>query len=159
MSMKNRLFIAAGVAAVGMLGASAYYHVRNRERDRRASSFLKLIRETLVAGDLGSLSLTAFNPDYLQALKEKGKGPIATLPRSTAHKKAQTIKDALNWYNDDEGVIYGVFDSLNSKVKVSQVADAFLSDHSTSLLHALLSSLSEDEFKIVKDKIKKRKDY
>jgi hypothetical protein len=157
--MNTKAYKAAGVGAGVLLVGAVFLSVRHSNRDKRASLFLKVLRELIDGGSIGELKESAFNPRYLAVLKTKVKGVIPVIPKSRAIALAKTIYGSWHWYNDDEDAIYGVFDKLKSKVMVSQVADSYLSEHGAGLLTHLSDKLSEAEFNKIKQQVNNLKDY
>lgn len=75
-----------------------------------------------------------------------GKGKNVTLlTYATAVGKADAINDSLNWYNDDEERIYGIFRSLNAQTQVASIVDQYRARHKADLLATLQDYLSKDE--------------
>lgn len=157
MTRTAKISIAGGVVVGLVLVLRAKAKTEQKKED--AESFRQLLRETIIASSLGALGQTAFNPEYLKNLIDAGKQGIPILTPQKAKELAKDIADAWSWYNDNEAAIYGVFEKLNSRVKVSQVAKAYLEDEDTGLLGDLMSKLSEEEFTKIKARLNKLKDY
>ena len=157
--MASKALKYAGVTIGLLLVASVGASVRAAGRDRRAGDFRKLLRETIVAGSVGGLANTAFNPHYRKSLTAQRGKVLRSLPQKKAEDYADEINGALKWYNDDEDAIHAVFAKLTNKLKVSQVAAAFLDRHKAELLPKLIDRLSDAEFTRIKNRIKSLPDH
>ena len=143
----------AGVTTAFILTIVIYFNIRNRNRDKLATGFIKTLEKHLnISGGTLDAEL-AFNVNYLDRIKSdfpSSQRIIRLLP-DVARRKAYKIKNAWGW-NDDEEAVYSVFRGLKDKVQVSDIAKQYIViDGGISLLDKLKERLNTKERKIVLD--------
>ena len=81
-----------------------------------------------------------FNPNYWQR-----KLPAKIITESFSRKYSDDIYNAYGYFNDDENVIYGVFEQMKTKSQVSYLAYKFNQYYNRSLIEYLRSFLNDSE--------------
>lgn len=112
----------------GVLGTGTYFAFRKiiPEKGKRIT-------------DDAETDVSENNPfSYTKFLSQKIPTGTALFKVATARANAKQIYDSLNTYfNDDEDIVIGVFNSISSKVKVSQVCQQFFDMYKKDILEYL----------------------
>lgn len=121
----------------GVVGTGAYF------------AFRKLIpkKEERILED-AETAVSENNPfSYTKFLSQTIPPGTPLLRVETARAAAKQIYDALNtFFNDDEDIVIGVFNSLSSKVKVAQVAQQFFNMYKKDILEYLKTGAKTFDF-------------
>lgn len=108
---------------------------------KKILSFLGLIPDTNESENLDQMyGEDYFSPDYHKKIDNPN-----YLTQSSVNWVCESIYDTKSWYNDDEPKLYGIFESINSKTKISQVAEKFNLIYGRSLLGFIQSFLNDSE--------------
>ncbi len=158
---RNTLVVIGSLAAMGA-AYTTYASYKGRHQDRLAAALLKELRKKFNPGIYGLSAEAAFDLDYKDRVLRKVSGQVAILSSDEALKKAQSIHSSFaHWLRggDDEDRIYGVFRSLDDKVQVSQVAQAYYRKYHVNLIDKLEDKLTEEEINIILEIVKNLNPY
>jgi len=121
----------------GVLGTGAYF------------AFRKIIpsRDERITED-AETDVSENNPfSYTKFLSQSIPTGTGLFKVATARANAKQIYDSLNtWFDDDEDIVIGVFNSISSKVKVAQVAQAFFDMYKKDILEYLKTGKKTFDF-------------
>ena len=130
--------------AVVLLGTGAIYgtyRVVARKMDREAAKFIvKLEAQQVPSGDQMEEN-SGFDTGFAYRMREKYGNKLIQLKQHAAEQLAIKIANAWNWWGDSEKEVLSVFRSINDKVQLSQVAEAYQAEVGVSLLDDLLDRL------------------
>lgn len=151
--MKKVIGLQVAATAVGLiLMGTTYIALRNRKRDKLATSLLAKLNTKLNPITKGLSNEEALDVNYANKVMNAIAASIVVLKGSTATRYANEIHKAFRpWYRggDLEDNVYAVFRNLKDKVQVSQVAKAYQRDYRVSLRDQLENRFDKDEIKIV----------
>lgn len=97
-----------------------------------------------------------FDPDYYKQFLANS--PLV-LTENDAKKYIDKLYNAYGIFNDDEAVVYGVFEALKTKSQVSWLSGKFFSKYGVSLKEYLRSFLNDSEMAKVASIINKLPKY
>ncbi|WP_271769175.1 hypothetical protein [Aquimarina algiphila] len=145
------LQITAGTVGLILIGTT-YITLRNKKRNKLASSLLGELSKSLNPDSKGLESSAALDVKYVDRVFNSSSGKIIVLKKSTATRYANEIHKGFRpWYRggDLEENIYAVFRNLKDKVQVSQVAKAYQREHKLNLRDQLKDHFDRSEIKTV----------
>jgi hypothetical protein len=102
---------------------------------------LGLVSDRKESNDLLQLN----NEDYFSPNYWQRKLPAKIITESFSRKYSDDIYNAYGYFNDDENVIYGVFEQMKTKSQVSYLAYKFNQYYNRSLIEYLRSFLNDSE--------------
>lgn len=139
MKPKHYYIAATVLAATGLI--YLVYRASARKMDREAAQFIvKLEARQEPTGDQLEGN-TGFDTGFAYRMREKYGNRLIQLKPEAAEKLAHKIADAWGFWDDSEKEVVSVFRSLNDKVQLSQVAEAYLDTEEVSLLDDLSDRL------------------
>lgn len=121
----------------GVLGTGLYFLVKSIRPDKGE----RILEDAETA-------VSENNPfSYTKFLSQTIPPGTPLLRVETARAAAKQIYDALNtFFNDDEDIVIGVFNSLSSKVKVAQVAQQFFNMYKKDILEYMKTGAKTFDF-------------
>lgn len=133
-------YIIAGVLVAGGV-TYAIYRATARKMDREAAKFIvKLEAQQEPTGDQLEDN-SGFDIGFAYRMREKYGGQLIQLKQDAAERMAQKIADAWGFWDDSEKEVLSVFRSINDKVQLSQIAEAYQQEEEVSLLDDLSDRL------------------
>jgi hypothetical protein len=90
-------------------------------------------------------SANPLSPKFWQYYRDERKNPTI-LTTASATQKAEQIRDAAGFFNDDESAIFSVFRTLKTQTQASFLADRFQTIYNESLIEFLNDTFDEEEF-------------
>ena len=145
--MKTITLISLAAVGTGSLVVGVNYLVKKKEK-KTQDEFLAQLELLLNPKSKGLISEAAFDIDLLDQLRGTTAKTILVLKPEVAKRTAKQIKQTWgSWWSGDAEMrkVKGILSSLGDKVKISQVAKAYLNEYKISLTDAIKRELNDGQ--------------